>query len=116
MSLPQHTLTVTRYSAGSLVKGRWVEGTPSTFTIKASVQPLRGKDIELLPEGRRTGFSQVLFTDTELKIITEGATPVNADRVSIDGSSFEVLHVEPWNNLGTLNHYRAIVTREGAKA
>jgi hypothetical protein len=85
-------LTVKRKTAGSYVNGFWVAGTDTTLTIKASVQPLSGKDIELLPEGKRLAGGYKLFTNDSLKVAIEG-TGQDGDIVSIYGFDYEVVSV-----------------------
>jgi hypothetical protein len=102
-------LTVTRYAAGSYVDGRWVEGVGSTFTIKASVQPLSDREMQLLPEARRNTETYNLFTDTQLRT-AEQTQGKNADRVSIYGEMFEVLSVGHWQN-DVLNHFKIVVSK-----
>jgi hypothetical protein len=40
---------ISRPAAGSYVNGVWVAGTDTTFTIRASVQPVSGEDQITLP-------------------------------------------------------------------
>ena len=102
-------LTVKRKTAGSYINGFWVAGTNTVLTIKASVQPLSGKDIELLPEGKRLAGGYKLFTDDTLKVAIEG-TSQDSDTVSIYGFDYEVIGQEIWaNNL--INHNVSLVSK-----
>lgn len=110
MAIPRQTLVVTRAATtGKRVKGTWVPGSPSTLNIKASVQPLNANEVAALPEGRRSVGSMKLYTSTQL-IGVDPATKQNPDIVTIDGFDYEVFQTKPWQNLGSLNHYAAIVT------
>lgn len=109
--IPRKTLTITRYSAGTRVKGTWVEGTPSTFEADYSVQPLTGREMQLLPEDRRTTQSYRLYGDTKLYTVDVN-TGTNADRVTIDGETYEVFSCAPWQNT-IINHYKIIVIKVG---
>lgn len=102
------TFTVTRASAGSWTKGRYVEGGTSTFEITGSVQPMGPKETELLPEAYRTKRAYRVYTATELKTV-DVPNSVSADSISIDGSDYEVIDVSYWRQM--MPHYKAIVVR-----
>ncbi|MCK4521419.1 MAG: hypothetical protein KAU20_02510 [Nanoarchaeota archaeon] len=110
--IPRQTLTVKRVAAGSYVLGIYQEGAESEFTIRASVQPLKANEMELLPDERRQSEAYRLYTDTPLQTAKEGkkGSPetVNADKVIIYGDTFEVYSVGTWQNQ-IINHYKIIV-------
>jgi hypothetical protein len=99
--------------SGSRVDGKWVEGTPKEFTIEASVQPLSGKELENLPEGRRKRAAFKLFTDTSLRTVNQE----NPDLVRLESASqtqgteevYEVITVAHWNN-AVLPHYEIVIS------
>lgn len=111
MSLRTFTLTVTRTAQGHYRQGdgMWVEGAESTFTIVASVQPLRPREIELLPDERRTTEALRVYSDTPLRLAEQGSN-LNADKVEIMGSNYEAYSCEPWQN-NLLNHFKSIVLK-----
>lgn len=112
--IPRQSLTVTRESGGAYVNGKWVVGTPSTFTIDASVQPLTASELELLPEARRaSGESYKLYADLTPALNTV-TTSENPDSISIFSHDFEVFSVERWEN-SIVNHKKYIVTRKTTK-
>ena len=107
-------ITLRRYSAGSLVNGRWVQGTPTDSTITASIQPVTGEEMQSLPEGRRDSEHYKMFTSTLIETVQGSGTDLNADRVLFFSKEFEVYRVEPWqnnSNFGVVNHYAYIVAR-----
>lgn len=106
--LQSGTYTVTRPNPTTLLNGRRVEPTSTTFEITASAQPASGRSIASLPEGLRSSESMDVFTRTELRQARPDAS-VEGDRISIDGAVFEVANVKRWNKLG--NFYRATVVR-----
>lgn len=106
-------ITVRRRAAGSWVDGQWVEGSESSITIQASVQPARQDDMEMLPEGRRLTGAYRIYTDAELTIATE-AGDQNADIVEIRGADYEVTARADWQNR-LIDHRRYIVTRRAAE-
>lgn len=105
------TYTVTRTARASLNRGKAASGgSASTLTVRGSVSPATGKDLQRVPEGRRANAAMTLFTTTEL---TAGGVSAayEADRVAINGASWEVSHVETWadpRSGGTI--YRCVVT------
>lgn len=99
---------VTRSSPTSMLNGRRVAPSTSTFEIVASAQPASGRDLRRLPEGIRTRETMAVFTRTELFQARPEAAQ-EADRVAIDGASFEVQIVERWAALG--NYFRCVVAR-----
>ena len=109
MSSFRKTIPCTRTAAGSYVNGIWVEGTATPFTIEASVQPLRAKEMIMVPEARRNSASYRLYTDTELFTVRPNVT-TSPDRVTLFGETYEVLICEPWRN-DVISHYKAIVVK-----
>jgi hypothetical protein len=99
-------LTAYNITGGQFTKGHWVKGTPNQFTFKASVQPMIGRELEMLPEGRRHTQSYFLFTDNLLQTV-EGQNP---DIVVIDNEQHEVFQRQNWQNQ-IIGHYRYIVIK-----
>jgi len=100
-------LTITRYPAGSYVNGVWTQGTPTSVSIRASVQPTSPHDLQRLPEGRRTGRTYTLFSNEQLFPAQQG-TATNSDQVTLYGLTFEVISCEQWQN-DVIPHYKSIV-------
>lgn len=101
-------VAIKRPGQGSWQGKKWVDGPIEGLVIQASVQPLKGEDLERLPEARRKLASFSLFTESQLKAAEENQN--NPDIAVIDGQEYEVERVEPWQN-GLINHYKAIVVR-----
>lgn len=97
------TYTRIRMAAGSYVKGYWQAGASTESSFVACVQPVAGRDLRTLPEGRRPEETRVVYTTTELRV-----SP--ADRVTIGGEAFEVFQVSTWEAFGT-THYKALAAR-----
>lgn len=108
--IPRKTLSVKRFAAGSYnTDGDWVEGADSDFNISASVQPLTGREMEMLPEARRDSQSYKLYSDTQL-LTADTSQTKNADIVTIDNEKFEVFSDEPWQN-NIINHHKITVIK-----
>lgn len=81
----------------------------TTFTVKASLQPVKGNEMALLPENRRDNSLLKMYTDTELFTSEKGSSG-NADIVQINGDDYEVVQCLPWLN-GVINHYKVFVAK-----
>ena len=95
--IPRQTLTVQRYSGGSRINGKWVNGSQTPISISASVQPLTAKEMQLLPESRRaSGEAYELYTNDWLRTVEDNHIPPHLnpdeqpDQITIFGTQFEV--------------------------
>lgn len=111
IGLRRNILTVKRRATGDYDATGFfkVSGSDTEFTIIASVQPMTGSEMLLLPENRRELETKKIFTSTELYGIEKG-NGTNADLVTIDGSDFEVIKVYPWKN-NIISHYKILVAK-----
>lgn len=101
-------VTVTRPAQGSFVNGIWVDGTTTTLTIDASVQPANTNDLQSLPENRRTLGVYVLYSDVPFQSAIENKQ--NPDIVKINGEDYEIAKSMPWQN-DVVSHYKAMAVR-----
>lgn len=111
INLLTHTISRSRFAAGKWENGRFVKGTATIDSIKASVQPLRPNEALLLPEGRRTTEAVKIYSDERLFTTDEnGATA--ADIITIDGVRYEVHFTEAWNlDSSDQEHYKTIALK-----
>lgn len=106
----RRNLTVYRKGLGYFDdNGLYTQALESTFTIKASVQPLTGKALEALPEGLRSTDVYTLYTDATLNVASQDDEQ-KADEVEIGGTRYEVQRQQAWDN-GVVNHNAYIVQR-----
>lgn len=91
------SFTVTRTPKGGWARGRSAPAPPSSLTIIGAVQPAMGRDLLRLPEERRARETRVLFTTTEMFVGGQDAA-FEADRVAIDGGTWEVQQVERFSD------------------
>lgn len=106
---PLGLYTVTRRLATPFRRGLAQPTTDAQFNVTASIQPLTGKDLLRLPEGRRANETRVLFTSTLLYTGDQGSD-YEADLVELDGQLWEVQGVEDWLQwAGTAGFYRCII-------
>jgi hypothetical protein len=80
---------------GSYVDGEWVDGAPVASTAYGSIQPISGRDRELLEEGTRARGRFVFHTETTLNIVSS-TTPARGDTVSFEGRDYEVVADLNW--------------------
>lgn len=99
--------TARRRSAGTWVDGEWQEGAWEAFTLIGTIQPLSGKEMDRLPEGRRERASYTLYTTTAMRGV-DTVAQTNPDEVLAFGRWCEVFKAEPWQS-GILPHYRCIL-------
>lgn len=104
-------ITVLRREPGATVDGMYIEPEPTeTRGVQASVQPASGEDLELLEEGARKREAITAWTKYELRTALQESHP--ADRVVYQGSTYEVMHVRNWGQVG--GYWKAVAVRVDA--
>lgn len=98
--------TVTRKGASTYTNGRASSPVPTTFATKLVVQPVSGRELERLPEGLRERELLSVWSPVELRT---GAEEHEPDTIAIDGATYSVEKVEPWDKLG--GYWRAIAAK-----
>jgi hypothetical protein len=98
-SLGAVTLQVTRTAAAPRVRGREAPGAQTTFAITAGVEPIDGRQLMDVPEGRRGDEILMVYTDADL--IAERATPAfGPDVLAYTGTDPDIVAMmgpgEPW--------------------
>ena len=108
----RHTITVHRRSAGSFdANDRWVEGSETPVVHNyTSVQPASGRDLKVLPEGRRVD-SIIRIYDIEPLYGSDKTTDTSPDVVEWQGERYEVINVQVWKT-GVIDYYVALADRE----
>lgn len=94
-----------KHRTADLVNGVWeFSETDGTFT--GSVQPLTGKELQFLPEGRRDIGLMKVYSNTPLYVSVEGSnTP--GDVVIWAGRKWEIIRELVFAN-DLINHYKYI--------
>lgn len=85
---------VSRASAGSTINGRYTPGTPTTFSITASVQP---------GDKTRTGSRHTEDATATYTVFTATALLLG-DILTVGGSEYEVFRLETWELRGSIHH------------
>lgn len=88
---------VTRTERATIHNGKVERGEQQVVTITASVSPASGADMRRLPEGRNQIATKAVYTTTQLYAGAQGGD-FEADIITIDGASWEVQHVERWQD------------------
>lgn len=107
--LGQEPITLRSFAAGSRnALGRWAEGASTDTVIQASVQPAKGQDMTLLPEGSRQSDSKRVYTTSAL-VTDNQHDGRSADQLVIDTIVYQVMSVKRERSI--IPHYRAICLR-----
>lgn len=114
MSSFRRPFTVKRRASGSYDQTTDIgffktSGEDTEFTIMASLQPVTGSDIKLLPENRREEELTKIYTDTELFGAIKGSDG-NCDIVIINGDEYEVVKTLPWQN-NVISHHKVFLSK-----
>jgi len=103
------SISITRSGGGVYdSSGIYQPNMGSTLTVDANVQPLRGKELMLLPEGSREKESLKILTYVELMQVIE-ATGQEADVITWQGRQFKIHSVGYFGHL--IPHYESIAIR-----
>ena len=101
--------TVTRRTLGTYdANGRLVPGTPSTFSISASIKPASGRTLKTLPEAYHSEEVRTVYTVTELKTLTPAG---DGDSIAIDGEDWYVFQTKRHGAVSG-GHTRALIARK----
>lgn len=104
------TYTVTRPVARANpvgTDGRYdAPSSSTTFTIRAGVFPLTGRELDRLPEGLRHEEVRQVFCVERLQTVEADQEP---DVIAIDGASWQVEAVQDYSASG--NYFRALVRK-----
>lgn len=91
-----------------------ISNSPMIIDSTASVQPL-GKDVKLVPEGRRDAAEFKFYTSTEiLGITTQNPDQVTVLKAPFTGIVYEVVQISDWQNNANFtitNHYKFVALR-----
>ena len=124
-SLGSISLQVTRTAAGTRTHGRYTPGATLTLTITAGVpEPIAGRQLMDLPEGRRGDEILMLYTETALVAEAPGIDPDVVAYLGADpdiiaamgaGEPWTVIRVKTWPGLGG-THREAMIARAPSPA
>lgn len=103
-------LTVSRQSAGSYVRGVWVEGTTTEVEVEVNIQPVKPHEVQMMPESDRTREWYKVYCADELRTKQEGANGHGPDRFEWQGHTYEIMKVQNYS-MSILDHWKAWAAR-----
>lgn len=112
--LGERDLVRRRFGTPTYVDGRPTTGTPADTTFRGSVQPMNGRDRQVLPEGVRAMDGKKVYCPRGTLRVDDQHAGISADQVLIDSVPYVVFHVDDEHPL--IGHDRSYVmrVREGA--
>ncbi|MEN0065939.1 MAG: hypothetical protein AAGA48_27610 [Myxococcota bacterium] len=114
--LGEGTLTRRRYAVGAYSStGGWAAGPSTESTFMGSLQPLAGRDRQVLPEGVRASASRKIYCLQGTLRTDDQHSGVSADEViDAQGRIYTVIHVDDAHPL--LPHERVYLQRKREEA
>ena len=110
-------VTVSREAQGSYVDGYWVEGSVTTFNVKAKVQPLKDTELKLFPESDRNRSWLKLYiqeiqspTISALRSAQQGVGGWGPDYFEWQGYKYEVMADRNYDD-SIIDHTRVFAAR-----
>jgi hypothetical protein len=109
---PNVPLIQRKKTGGGYVKGQWVPGTGIVDKpFVSSWQPVNGKALEQLPEGKRSGEVYRCYPPISMDFTTADAhSGAEGDIVIWKSQEYEVTLAARWDN-GVFPHWEVICTR-----
>lgn len=96
---------------GTYVKGVWNECSSIDVNFTGTFQPANGKELELLPEGKRNHSIYKIFANLTNDFTSfDDLKQLEADNIIYNGSTYQVIKVEKWDN-GLIPHWEFYVER-----
>lgn len=103
------TLTRRRFAAPTWDDGRATAGTAADTTFIGSLQPMRGRDRQVLPEGLRSYDGRKVYCPIGTLRTEDQHAGTPADQVLVGSDPFTVIHVDDDHRL--IPHDRAYLVR-----
>lgn len=105
-------LAISRQSAGSYVRGVWVEGTTTEVEVEVNIQPVKPHEVQMMPESDRTREWYKVYCADELRTKQEGDGGHGADTFEWQGHTYEIMKVQNYA-MDILSHHKAWAARRG---
>ena len=89
-----------------------IANSPLLINATASVQPTKGKEVMLVPEGRRDQETYKMYTSTQIfGVDTQNPDQIQILKAPYFPTVFEVIKIDEWQNnpnFNIVNHYKYI--------
>ncbi len=111
-NLNGESVSIERGSTGSYVNGTFVPGGVTATAAIMSIQPMTGRELQALPEGRRADGFMKGYIDFEVETIDESILRPE-DIVVWRTRRFQVHQAEPWyGGANTIGHWKVFLIEE----
>lgn len=104
LQLNGQVVSIRRFAPTTYIAGVATIGAETSIPAIASIQPVVGRELEALPEGRRTTGVMKAYIAVTVETVDE-ITLTEADEMVWNGRRFELHAVEPW--VGNLTHWKS---------
>jgi hypothetical protein len=99
------------FTLGTRVKGRWTEGKPDETSFMGTAQPATGKILELLPEGKRSSETILVFAPITMEFTAaDSEAQRSGDIIVWEGRRYEVQIVRKYASF-LLSHWELVASR-----
>lgn len=95
--------------SGTYVSGIYQDSVPTSFMIKANIQPAASEDLMRLPELERTKDPIMVYTATQLNAGSH-VLKQSPDVITWNGNDYEVYSLATYS-MGVLDHTEALCLR-----
>lgn len=100
------TYTVTRPGTTDYVNGLPVYTGPASLTIRASIQPMTGDELQRAAEGLRATHGVKIHASRAVILRTVEAAGPQADLITYDGRVYQIQRVQPYVANAPIPHVR----------
>jgi hypothetical protein len=120
MSIPllgAATYTVTRPGTAGYTNGLPTNTAAAVLTIRASIQPMTGDELQRASEGLRATHGVKIYASRTLILRTVESVGPQADFITYDGRVYQIQRVQPYVPNAPIAHvrYEAFATETGRK-
>lgn len=106
MLTSEKTATITTYTNAYDTHGRASKTASTSQTIRCSIQPLNGRELQQLTDNQRTKETLKIYTQ-------ETITADTGDKATIDSVEYTILTVEDWKRTAlSPKHNKIIVIKD----
>lgn len=97
------TLTISRTTAGTNVKGTYTGGVTTTFTADGNWQPAGKDDLLKLPEGYRDSDIRLFMTHTDIEL---------NDKTTVGGFIYTAMTNEPFEGITSIGRNEILFVKD----
>lgn len=98
-----YDIIFTRPGAATIDNGYAIPGSPTTLTVRGTIQPLSGEEIRNLPPGQNSVDWRSVWCTSAVQM---------RDQLTIDGELFTIQQIDDWAVDGSYFRARAVRVRD----